>query len=95
PEPTKLHRTFIQTSREAETARTDAEKRQIVRTRQFQKRASWALAGVGALLVAGLAGVIRQDIETTKREQAVFTSKAEEAIRSQHYDSAIRLALQA
>ncbi len=88
--PTDLHRAYITASREAEQARTEADRVQVARTRRFQKRAMWALMGV-----AGLAGVIWQDIETTKREQAVFTSKVIEAINDNRYERAMRYALQA
>ena len=93
--PTDLHRAYITASREAEQARTEADRAQVARTRRFQKRAMWALMGVAVLLVAGLAGVIWQDIETTKREQAVFTSKVIEAINDNRYERAMRYALQA
>lgn len=88
PEPTETQRAFIQASREADIARISNEKRQIKRTKWFQR-------AVGVLLCVGLAGVIWQDIETTKREQAVFTSKADEAIKNGRHDFAMRLALRA
>ncbi len=93
--PTDLHRAYITASREGEQARAEAERAQIIRTRRFQKRASWALAGVAVLLVAGLAGVIWQDIETTKREQAVFTKLAAQAMDEERFDRAMRYALHA
>lgn len=93
--PTDLHRAYITASREAEQARTEADRVQVARTRRFQKRAMWALMGVAVLLVAGLAGVIWQDIETTKREQAVFTKLAAQAMDEEQFDRAMRYALYA
>ncbi len=88
PEPTETQRAFIKASREAEIARADKERRQIKRTRWFQR-------AVGILLLIGLGGVIWQDIETTKREQAVFQSPAKQALTDQRYQRAIRYALAA
>lgn len=88
PEPTEAQRAFIRASREADIARIAKEARQIRRTQWFQR-------ALGFLLVIGLAVVIWQDIETTKREQAVFTSKAAQAMEEERYDRAMRYALQA
>ncbi|MEQ1695116.1 MAG: TIR domain-containing protein [Hyphomicrobiaceae bacterium] len=87
PKPTDVQRAFIKASREAEIARAEKEQRQIARTRWFQRV-------VGLLLVFGIVGVIWQSIQTTKREQVVFTSRAAEAAQSGHHDRALRLALQ-
>lgn len=87
PKPTDVQRAFIKASREAEIARAEKEHRQITRTRWFQRV-------VGLLLVFGIAGVIWQNIQTTKREQVVFTSRAAEAALGGHHDRALRLALQ-
>lgn len=87
PQPTNVQRAFIKASREAEIARAEKERRHINRTRRFQRM-------VGVLLVIGLAGIIWQDIETTKREQVVFTSKATDAAAIGQHDRALRLALQ-
>lgn len=87
PPPTDFQRSFIKASREAAIARANKERRQIQRTRWFQR-------AVGVLLAIGLAGVVQQDIDTTRREQAVFSSKAAEAMREERYDRATRFALQ-
>jgi hypothetical protein len=95
PEPTELDRRFIQSSRAAENARAEAERQQIARTRRFQKRSAWALAGVALLLAVGVVAVFWQDIATTRREQAVFARLAGQAMNEGQYDRARRFALQA
>ncbi len=95
PEITSLHRAFVQASRQAEAARAEAERVQVARTRRFQSRAWWALAAVAVLMLAGVLGLVWQDIETTKREQAVFTQLAEQAIKEDEHNRAMRYALQA
>jgi WD40 repeat protein len=86
-EPTELQRAYIKASREAETARAEKERRQIRRTRLFQR-------AVGVLIALGTVGVIWQDIETTKREQSVFLNPVDKAVSEQQFDRAMRYALQ-
>ena len=85
--PTEAQRAYLQASRAYETA-------EIARARRIQKRAAWALASVGALLLLLLGGVIWQDIETTRREQAVFTSLAAGAMKEHRIDRSMRLAVE-
>ena len=95
PDPTEAQRAYIQASRAFEAAEIEREKAQIAKTRRFQKRASWALGGVAFLLAAALAGVVWQDVRTTKREQAVFSSQSTEALKDARFEYAMRLALNA
>lgn len=88
PEPTETQRKFIKASREADIARIAKEKRQIKRTRSFQRAA-------GVLLALGVTGVVWQDIETTKREQAVFLDPVTKALDERHFERAIRFGLAA
>ncbi|KYG19897.1 hypothetical protein SE92_06140 [Bradyrhizobium sp. AT1] len=94
PEVTADQRAFIQESRRAEQAQAQRTRQQLDRTAWFQRWFGRALAGVGVLLLAGLAGVIWQDIETTRREQTVFVNPVDTAVREQRYDRAMRYALQ-
>lgn len=88
PEPTETQRAFIKASREADIARVAKEKRQLKRTRWFQR-------ALGVLLMIGLIGVIWQDIETTKREQVVFLDSVADALDERRPERAIRFALAA
>jgi hypothetical protein len=94
PEPTHLHRDYVQESRAAEQARAEREREQLARTRRFQKRSAWALTAVAALVLAALAAALWQTRETAKREAIVLTSLAHRAIADQRYETAMRTALQ-
>jgi hypothetical protein len=91
--PTELQRAFITASREAEQARAEAERAQVTRTQRFQRRAAWALAGLGLFLAAALAGTLWQTRETAKREALVLTSAAQKALDDGYYQRAARIAL--
>jgi WD40 repeat protein len=91
--PTDLQRSFVIASREGEQSRAQAEKQQLARTQRFQKRAAWALGTVAILLVIGLAAVLWQVRQTSRREASVFTSKAEDAFEQGYCDRALRLAV--
>jgi WD40 repeat protein len=91
--PTELHREFITTSRTAEARHLAQEQAQVARTRRFQRRASWALAGVALTLVAGGVAAVLTYRETSKRAAEVFTSKASEAIEKGQLPLALRYAV--
>jgi len=93
PEVTDGQRAFIRESRRAEQEQAQRAREQITRTAWFQRWFGRALAGVGVLLVAGIVGVIWQDIETTRREQSVFLNPIDRATGEQRYDRAMRYAL--
>ena len=78
-------------SRAGQTERLKRERQQIAQTKRFQKRAAWALGGVGLLLGYGA----WQQKEAARREPLVFTSLSARAINEEQYDRALRFALQA
>ena len=94
PRPTELHRVFIQESRAGEQARAEKERQQAARTRRFQKRGAWALAGVAVLVLGGMVAAMWQQRTTEIREAAVMTSLAHQANVDGLYDRAMRIALQ-
>ena len=93
PSATEQHRLYISSSRKGEQARAEAERLQITRTRRFQKRAWWALVGVGLLLALGFGGTLWQTRLTAQREAIVMTSTAQGAINQDEYQRVARMAL--
>jgi hypothetical protein len=53
------------------------------------------LAGVGVLVLIMLANVLYQQHDTARREMLVYTSLAAQALKDEHFDRAMRFALQA
>ena len=84
---------FITTSREAEQARTEAERQQVARTRRFQKRATWALVAVALLVATGAISAALLARQTAEREARVLTGLAQEAIEGGYFDRAMRIAV--
>jgi hypothetical protein len=92
PRLTSDMREFVQESRRAQQSREERDRAQVLKTQRFQSWFGRALAGVAVLLVAGLVGVIWQDIRTTQREQAVIASAVDRAQKDERYDRAMRYA---
>lgn len=90
PEPTETQRAFIRASREAEIARARNERRQIQRTRWFQR-------AVGVLLLVGIAGVIWQSRETQKRQLSISLSLMSDRLSPEKNftEGALRYAIEA
>jgi WD40 repeat protein len=86
PEPTNLHRSFIQQSRRAEQARIKRDKKQVA----ARQRLVLCLLAV-SIAAAGYAAW--QSRETDKREAKIMTSLAHRAMAEGHYDRAMRVAL--
>jgi hypothetical protein len=102
PEITEAQRAFLLASDEAESARLDKERAQIeemrraqATTARHQKRVGRLLWGVAALVLGILGYVIWQGYDVSRREVAVFSSLAAQAINDGHFDRAMRYALQA
>lgn len=94
PELTTLQREFFLASEDAESERNNAERRQLEKTGEAVRRNLW-LVGVAALLALALfASALWQSRETERREALVMTSAAQRAIEEQHYERAIRIAVQ-
>jgi len=93
PEPTDLHRAYVQEGRKAEQARAEDERARLARTRRFQRRSAWALAGVATLVMVGLVSSIIQSREAERQTAIVLTSLAQKAIDEKQYDRAIRVGL--
>lgn len=72
----------------------EAERAALARTRRFQRRSAFALAGVGVLVAAGLVVGILQSRNTQRREATVLASLAHRAIEDQQYERALRIAVQ-
>jgi WD40 repeat protein len=94
PEPTEVHRSFIQDSRKAEQARARREAEQLAARERAQRRARVALTGIFVLTVLTAAWAAWQARETAKREARIVTSLAQKAAREGHYDRAMRIAVQ-
>jgi WD40 repeat protein len=102
PEVTEAQRAFLHASEEAESARLSKERAQLeemrlaqVATARHQKRAARLLWGVAALVLAVFGYVTWQAYDVSRRELAVFTSLAAQAMKEGHFDRAMRYALQA
>ena len=102
PEITEAQRTFISTSEDAENARLGKERAQLEEMAhaqavrgQLQRRAGRLLGGVAALVVLLLGYVTWKDYDVARREVAVFTSLAANALKEEQFDRAMRYALQA
>ena len=93
PDPTELQRAYVHASRLFETGEIEKERAAIARTRRFQRRSAWALAGIALLVVAGAGYVLWQQRETDRRETLVMTSAADRAIAEKRYDTAMRIAV--
>jgi WD40 repeat protein len=95
PDPTEAQRAYIRASRAFETAEFEKERDQIARTRRFQRRSAWALAGVALLLLGLTANVIWQQRETDRREANILVNPVDRAAAEHRYDRVMRYALQA
>ncbi|UPK26912.1 toll/interleukin-1 receptor domain-containing protein [Bradyrhizobium sp. 195] len=94
PDPTELQRAYVHASRLFETGEIEKERAAIARTRRFQRRSAWALAGIALLVVTGAGYVLWQQRETDRREILVMTSAAHRAIAEKRYDTAMRIAVE-
>lgn len=94
PEPTDLHRTFIQDSRKGEQARAQREAEQLAARERAQGRARVALGCLFALAILTAVWAAWQSRETAKREAKIMTSLAHKAASEGYYDRAMRIALQ-
>ena len=101
PEITDAQRAFLNASEEAETARLSKERAQLEEMRRaqettsrHQKRAARLLWGVGALVFAMVCYVTWQSHDVARREMLVFTSLADNALKDEQFDLAMRYALQ-
>jgi WD40 repeat protein len=102
PEITETQRAFLTASEEAESARLGKERAQLEAMRLAQeatalsqKRAARRLWGVAALMVGGFAYVLLQGYDVSRREVAVFSDLATQAMNEGRFDRALRYALQA
>jgi hypothetical protein len=102
PEITEALRAFLHASEEAESARLGKERAQLeemriaqAATARHQKRAGRLLWAVAALVLAVFGYVIWQAYDVSRREVAVFSSLAAQAMNDGHFDRAMRYALQA
>jgi WD40 repeat protein len=102
PEITQAQRAFLAASEDAENARLGQERAQLEAMRlaqqttaHSQKRAARLLRGVAALVIAGFVYVLWQGYDVSRREVAVFSNLAAQAMNEGRYDSAMRYALQA
>lgn len=93
--PTEAQRAYILASRSYEHLLAEEDRARTARTRKFQRRAAWGLAGTSLLLLAGVLGVIWQDIATTRREQAVFSQFSAEEAAGENFGLAMQYAMQA
>lgn len=93
PEPTVLHREFVQESRLGEQGRMASEREQLDRTRRLQRRFAWALSAFSALVLTALIAVLWQTRSTFTREALVFASQAEQAWDRDECDRSARYAL--
>jgi WD40 repeat protein len=64
------------------------------RMARIQRIATGALAGVGVLMLAMLGNVLWQQYDTARRETAVYTNLAAQAMKDEQFDRAMRYALQ-
>jgi WD40 repeat protein len=64
------------------------------RMARIQRIATGALAGVGVLMLAMLGNVLWQQHDTARRETAVYTNLAAQAMKDEQFDRAMRYALQ-
>ena len=102
PEITDVQRAFIHASEQAEAARLGKEREQLEAIRiaqegtaRQQRRAARLLWGVAALVVAMVGYLTWQSYDLARREINVFTARATEALNDEHFDRAMRYALQA
>src|SRR5215468_7205492 len=93
---------FLHASEEAESARLGKERAQIeemrlaqAATARHQRRAGRLLWAVAALVLAVFGYVTWQAYDVSRREVAVFTSLATQAMNDGQFDRAMRYALQA
>jgi WD40 repeat protein len=93
PEPTGLHRAYIQASRVADQQRIAREEEQVVRTRRFQRGLSWTLAALFGVLVMAAVAVLMEMRATFVRESLVFASQSDQAWDRGECDSSARYAL--
>src|SRR5262249_19584356 len=101
PEITDLLLAFLNASAEAETARASKERQNLMEiaraqrvTARSQRRASWLLWGITAMVLVLMGNVVLQDYDLAKRETNVFSARASDALASQQFDRALRYALQ-
>src|SRR5262245_42082203 len=97
----ELQRAFLNAGEDAEIARTSREREQLetmrgaqAATARIQKRAAWLLGGVAVMLLAGAGYNVWKTHDVARREMQVYTSLAASAVREQHFDRAMRYALQ-
>ena len=109
PEITDVQRAFVTASEQAEAARLGKEREQLEaigiaqeatarqqrRAARLQRRIWWLLGGVAALVLAMVGYVTWQSYDVARREINVFTARATEALNDEHFDRAMRYALQA
>ena len=102
PEITEAQRAFLLASDDAESARLGKERAQLeemrlaqAATARHQKRAGRLLWGVTALVLVMLGYVTWKSFRVEVGEMWVFTSLAETALDDEHFDRAMRYALQA
>jgi WD40 repeat protein len=95
PNPTELHLSFINASRDAQRAALEAERQQLARTKRLQRRWTFALAAIGFLLLFGAIAAFLQYDQSVRKEASVFTSLSSRALNETNYERAMRYALQA
>jgi TIR domain len=79
--------------REAKEAALAREQAEVARTRRFQRRAGWALAGVFVAVIAILGGALWESYATSKREAAVLASAGAMVSGQGFCDRALRIAV--
>ena len=87
-------RAYLAACRAVEQAARRDREAQLAAREKAQRRARWATAGVFLVGLTALAAGLYQARATAKREARVLTSLANRAIIDQHYDAAMRIALQ-
>ena len=102
PEITEAQRAFLNASKEGESERLSRERVQLAAMRReqeararSQKRAGRLLWSIAVLVLAMFGYVAWQSREVSKREINVFTARADDALRDEQFDRAMRYALQA
>jgi hypothetical protein len=85
--PTDLHRTYITASREAEQARAEADRAQVVRTRRLQNWVAWGLGTVAILVLAGAVSAVVLAREAATQRARILTSLAQQAIEDGQFRS--------
>jgi len=87
-------RAYLAACRAVEQAARRDREAQLAARERAQRRARWATASVFLIGLMALAAGLHQARATAKREARVLTSLANRAIIDQHYDAAMRIALQ-